>query len=258
MEQKKYLIDDNGNCTIPEGVKEIENSAFEGCTSLISINIPYSVEKIGSRAFKDCTSIKSIHIPGSVITIGIEAFCRCTSLESVKISEGVREVGGGAFIDCKSLKSVVFPFGLMKIGLAAFSNCTSLKKVIIPCGYIDGSFCGCTSLEEVFIDSSQMNSASFDFCPSLKSVYLHTYIPKGADWTGTFDRNAKENGTLYVPADCIQTCKKDKELGQFKNIEIEDPKKIEEILEEYRESMRGSSSSKDEKLNLDDFDLFFD
>lgn len=233
MEQGKYFIDDNGNCTIPEGVKKIEDSAFEGCTSL-----------------------KSIDIPGSVTEIGIDAFAGCSSLESVKISEGVREIGVGAFIDCKSLKSVVFLLSIEEIRLAAFSNCTSLKKVIIPCGYIDGSFCGCTSLEEVYIGSRRMNSASFNFGPSLKSVYLHTYIPKDAHiWSGTFDRNVEEHGTLYVPADCIQACREHKVLGRFKNIEIEDPEKIEEIYKQHRAALRGSSSSKDEKINLDDFDF---
>ena len=67
MEQGKYFIDDNENCPIPGGMTKIEDSAFEGCTSLKSIDIPFSVEAIGRYAFYGCTSLISIHIPASVI-----------------------------------------------------------------------------------------------------------------------------------------------------------------------------------------------
>lgn len=42
------------NLEIPEGVTVINNSAFEGCTGLISVTIPNSVTSIGKYAFKGC------------------------------------------------------------------------------------------------------------------------------------------------------------------------------------------------------------
>ena len=74
MEQGKYYIDENGRCVIPEGVTEIEKSAFMGCTSLQRVDIPNSVTKIGFDAFSGCTSLKSIDILNSVDEIGMEAF----------------------------------------------------------------------------------------------------------------------------------------------------------------------------------------
>ena len=41
---------------IPDGVTEIGNKAFYGCSSLTSITIPDSVKKIGEDAFMDATS----------------------------------------------------------------------------------------------------------------------------------------------------------------------------------------------------------
>ncbi len=44
--------------TIPPFVEEIEESAFEGCTKLSSVNISSEVKKIGKNAFKDVPNIK--------------------------------------------------------------------------------------------------------------------------------------------------------------------------------------------------------
>jgi hypothetical protein len=74
------LISGTKNSIIPHGVTKIEWSAFEGCTSLISINIPDSVTIIDYRAFSGCTSLTSIHIPISVTKIGWGAFLGCSSL----------------------------------------------------------------------------------------------------------------------------------------------------------------------------------
>ena len=59
---------------IPEGTKNIKDSAFAGCCDLESIIIPDSVTSIGECAFEECTSLESITIPDSVIIIGNYAF----------------------------------------------------------------------------------------------------------------------------------------------------------------------------------------
>lgn len=49
--------------TLPDGITEIGESAFDMCRSLESINIPDSVKRIGKWAFDDCSKITSIEIP---------------------------------------------------------------------------------------------------------------------------------------------------------------------------------------------------
>lgn len=44
--------------------------AFNGCNSLIDVNIPNTVNKIGNYVFSNCTSLKSIEIPDSVKILG--------------------------------------------------------------------------------------------------------------------------------------------------------------------------------------------
>ena len=65
---------------IPDGVTAIGNYAFDGCTSLKSINIPNSVTSIGKFAFYDCKSLKSINIPDNVKFIDESAFWYCDNL----------------------------------------------------------------------------------------------------------------------------------------------------------------------------------
>ena len=76
----------SGSVVIPENVvykgveysvTSIGGSAFEGCSSLSSIEIPNSVTSIGEYAFTRCSSLSSIEIPNSVTSIGKYAFNGC-------------------------------------------------------------------------------------------------------------------------------------------------------------------------------------
>jgi len=60
--------------TIPDTVKYIANTAFEGCINLTGVTIPDSVEYIGSWAFGGCTKVSMITIPASVVFIDSLAF----------------------------------------------------------------------------------------------------------------------------------------------------------------------------------------
>ena len=42
---------------IPDSVKKIGESSFEGCTNLTSITIPDSVKEIGESSFEGCESL---------------------------------------------------------------------------------------------------------------------------------------------------------------------------------------------------------
>lgn len=65
---------------IPEGVKRIEESAFDNCVGLASITLPEGLVSIPDGAFFECRSLKSITIPESVTAIGKDAFRACDGL----------------------------------------------------------------------------------------------------------------------------------------------------------------------------------
>ena len=110
-------------------VTSVEYSAFEGCTSLTSVNVPDGVTKIGAAAFDGCTSLTSVNIPNSVTDIGAWAFEGCSSLTSITIPNGVTSVAGAIFKNCKSLKNLTIPDTVTFIGTEAFYGCKDVQVV---------------------------------------------------------------------------------------------------------------------------------
>ena len=115
-----------------DGVKIIDDSAFDGCISLTSIIIPDSVTSIGSSAFSGCTNLMSITIPDSVPLVGPGAFSNCTNLTSVTIQNGVMYIGNEAFANCTSLTGITIPDSVTWIGRYSFGGCTNLTSITIP------------------------------------------------------------------------------------------------------------------------------
>ena len=126
----------SGEVVIPveyEGlpVKEIRNSAFNGCLDLTSVIIPNSITSIGNYAFEWCSALTSIVIPDSVTSIGDKAFIRCESLTSVTIGNGVTSIGSSAFSSCSALTSITIPDSVTSIGSQVFSSCYTLTSITV-------------------------------------------------------------------------------------------------------------------------------
>lgn len=132
---------------IPDGVKEIEDSAFvdlKGVERMLmedeeydappmqTLEIPDSVEKIGSYALAYCMNLEEIEIPDSVRFIGDRAFEGCESLKKVRLSNALAEIGEYSFFLCSELKSITIPEGVRRIGKGAFDSCFELGKVTFP------------------------------------------------------------------------------------------------------------------------------
>ena len=108
---KKYVE----NYAIPDTVKTIGESAFNGCSALKDINIPSSVESIGGCAFSGCAALKSVTIPESVKSIDYYAFSDCTALKSVTIPSSFTKIAdcGSAFVSTPALGKIYIPKGTM-------------------------------------------------------------------------------------------------------------------------------------------------
>lgn len=68
------------NLVIPNSVTTINDWAFSGCSSLLSVVIPNSVTSIGGDAFASCQNLTKVSIPNSVTEIGLAAFYICKNL----------------------------------------------------------------------------------------------------------------------------------------------------------------------------------
>lgn len=113
-------------------VRYVGQQAFQR-KHITSVTIPEGVTEIQSSAFKQCKHLTSVKLPNSLLIIGHSAFSGCSSLESIYITRNVTEIGTMAFNECSSLRSINFPNSLTTIGMWAFQNCDSLEN--IPLGY---------------------------------------------------------------------------------------------------------------------------
>ncbi|RAW47464.1 leucine-rich repeat domain-containing protein, partial [Metamycoplasma hominis] len=85
-----YLDKETTKVTIPNTIKEIDDSAFLWCQNLKKVILNEGLEKIGAEAFYN-TNIESITIPGSVKEIGEGAFYGCIYLWEVILNEGLEK-----------------------------------------------------------------------------------------------------------------------------------------------------------------------
>lgn len=114
-----------------EGITQIRAYAFEGCSSLQSVNFPKNNDiGIGGYAFSECTSLKSISISNGG-EIGEFAFYGCTALTEINLGS-VSSIGEGAFRGCEALTNVSVPNTVTTIGFGAFGGCVNLEEISIP------------------------------------------------------------------------------------------------------------------------------
>ena len=83
--------------------------------------IPEGVTEIGNYLFRGCSKLTAVVIPETVETIGRYAFSRCAKMERVQIPASVAKIGSGAFADC-GMWSVTFLGGAPVIAANAFEN----------------------------------------------------------------------------------------------------------------------------------------
>ena len=110
------------------------NTLIQGCCNTV---IPEGVKVIGHSSFQGCgrggSQFRSLAIPKSVTKISDSAFYDCNDLENILIPSGVREIGERAFSDCSSLALLHLPESVRKIGTHAFESCSKLRYLRIPC-----------------------------------------------------------------------------------------------------------------------------
>ena len=214
---------------IPEGVTEIDDEAFKGCTSLKFVTICEGVTKIGTYwnsigAFEGCTALASVSIPGSVTTIEARAFKGCTALKEVRYGGTKAQWFTNWFfkrfpddvtVHCsdgdgfsRSMTEVVIPEGVTEIGGSAFEGCVSLTSVTIPEGVTkigggsynkEGAFSGCTALASVSIPASvtEIGGNAFYNCMAIKEI---RYGGTQAQWCFML------NGFKSVPKNVTVRC----------------------------------------------------
>lgn len=160
--------------TVPENVSNIPSTMCYSCSSLRSVTLPEGIKAIENYAFSNCNSLSNINIPQSTQSIGSEAFDNCRSLTSVTIPEGITGISDFAFRQCSSLKEVYFPKSLTSIGKGAFQDC-AIDSLDFPASLVsigEYAFLRLLNLKELFIPEEvrQIKSRAFEGCTALQRV----------------------------------------------------------------------------------------
>ena len=116
-----------GNVSIPAtvgynntnySVTKIGDNAFSRTTSdpqVTSVKIAEGVKEIGESAFRGCSSLTTLSLPSTITTIGAGAFGQCTGLTSLEIPAGVKNglvqaLTGGVYGGSNTFYPYNFPY----------------------------------------------------------------------------------------------------------------------------------------------------
>lgn len=72
---------------VREGTKGIAESAFSGCSGIVSVKLPDSMVCIGKQAFENCRGLEHINFPKNLKMIGNKAFNSCNILDHSSLPE---------------------------------------------------------------------------------------------------------------------------------------------------------------------------
>lgn len=227
------LLKGSRKAFIPNGVRRIENNAFNLCYDLAEINMPNTVTSVGDRAFWGCSSLNSLKLSASLTDIGKEAF-ESVPIENIVLPNGLKTIGDQAFFG-GSLCSLKIPASVTAIGESAFAgnkissiavesgnkvydsrnNCNAIIETetctltlgcsgtTIPTSVTvigNYAFYGCEGMTSLTIPNSvtRIGNAAFSWC-DLKAITLPNSVKHiGAFAFQYYKLNDESSDTVYV------------------------------------------------------------
>lgn len=170
--------------TLPAGLRELGDYAFQYCQRLSSISLPAGLERIGSHAFEWCEMLTEVTLPAGLKVIGDGVFYRSGLTAQPDWPAGIEKVGDSVYHYCESMTGTgTFPSGIGYTGTRLFEKAGITSAVladdmtVVP----DRSFCSCYSLTRVYVPASvtAIHGIAFYSTGKLGSIY---YEGTRADW----------------------------------------------------------------------------
>lgn len=153
----RYMGNDK-DIIIPDGVKRIDDGAFEFNRTIESVIVPCSVTVIRNGAFYGCRKLSSLKIMNLDVKISDGAFDSCPKLldkdgfiifndylyqylgseKEVTIPSTVKTIGKSSFPVTSAIKAITIPSSVTTIGAYAFwYTSDGLESVIIPSSVVE-------------------------------------------------------------------------------------------------------------------------
>ena len=217
-----------GSYEVPEGVKRIDDCAFDHATYFESIKLPSTLETIGKYAFWEnsklteldfsrcnlsdidegaftlCSGLRKVTLSNTPIKIGDLAWYENKSLTEVNLG-GTTSLGDLVFSRCTSLENVTFPASLSYLGCTVFSECSSFKSVTIDAGNnyfqaIDNVIFS-KDMETIVTYPEVLPATEYTVPSSVKRIYFGCFM----DCINLTSINAGEN-TEFIEGSAFSRC----------------------------------------------------
>ena len=204
--------------TISSKVKTIGNAAFSNCYNLISITIPDGVEEIEDYAFQSAGNLTDISIANSVQKIGKETFKYCKSLRHVKLSENIDSIKSYTFYQCDTLTKITIPDRVKFIDEYAFADCYQLSKIHLSANLEEigkYAFNNCENLTTIELPQSvsKIEWRAFYLCKKLETIDCKSVTPPSLG-NYAFDYTSK-NLKIFVPSESVNNYLEDASWNQY-------------------------------------------
>lgn len=166
---------------IKNGVTNISNNAFYGCSNVTKVVLSSSITTIGVGAFADCDSLTTVEYEGNLadwcnilfsdgwsnpLCNGAKIYIDGLLVTDIEIPSGISRIQSYAFYNYSWVNSVTIPDGVTDIGSFAFYNCSRMTHLWIPTSVasIDSyAFGGCYSMAIVNYGGSLVDWCSIKF-----------------------------------------------------------------------------------------------
>lgn len=191
----------------PEGGGPFASLVDRSITQVTRQNLE-GVTSIGTGAFQGCSSLYSIDFPPTVTSIGVNAFNGCSELQGIMMPDDIASIYSGAFNGCTNLALVEFPLVMNAVpalyNLDAFSGLPNNYQIWVP-----GEWLGAWKNTENWIDLASHIYPS-EAIDNGMCVSEGNGMSRVAAISGTFDANAafnldeegqtlfSENSTLWI------------------------------------------------------------
>ena len=179
---------------LPDGVRLIDDSAFEEDTNLVTVSPISTVQRVGCKAFRGCSSLQSFDFLNTVQYLGSGAIEGCQQLSgSYRYCKPICFAGLytdyvsteliGMLRDIKDYKAITIPSTIKKIETETFAGLANLENVVIEDAECIGSRCfqGCINLREAVINAQKIGEGAFNECYNLERVCFGNNVKEIGD-----------------------------------------------------------------------------
>ncbi|MGM9874080.1 MAG: leucine-rich repeat protein [Bacilli bacterium] len=166
-------------------VKQIGDSAFEGCSSLTEVTYSSTVTKVPNSLFKNCSSLQSITFPNfdNMESLGVSSF-ENTALRSFTVPKRINSLNDRLFANCSQLETV-----------SLYNNTTNTYYEISEESDEEE---GGVSVTKIYEGVNRINAYVFYNCSSFTSLKLY-------DVNGDLIPGSSNDGEINLPVTVTST-----------------------------------------------------